>query len=423
MATSIKIIPQNVTLEQKKKVAAYARVSSGKDAMLQSLSAQINYYSNMIQSRNDWLFAGVYADEAKSGTKENRPEFQRMLTDCKDGKINMIVTKSISRFARNTVTLLQTVRKLKDIGVAIFFEEQNINTLTADGELMLTILASYAQEESLSVSENQKWRIRNNFSKGKTCDGTIYGYRLDKGFYIIVPNEEIVVKRIFEEYLSGFGHLKIANRLNEDGIKSRFGGKWNSSVIRHMLSNFTYTGSLILQKTFRENHITKKKLINNGELPRYYAEDTHKAIIDKATFEQVQKETDKRRNKYYKPCNNKKYPFSGLLKCANCGKNYKRKTTASRVDWICSTYNKSGKKYCASKQIPEKTLIQVTKTVAPIDCIKYILISDNNIINFNLKDGTNVIKSWSNHLRKNSWTDEMKAEARIKSLERSKTYG
>ena len=165
MSKNIKIINHKAPLEQKKKVAAYARVSNGKDAMLQSLSAQISYYSNFIQSRNDWLYAGVYADEAKTGTKDNRPEFQRMLEDCKQGKINMIITKSISRFARNTVTLLETVRSLKDLGVAVFFEEQNINTLTSDGELMLTILASYAQEESLSVSENQKWRIRKTLLK------------------------------------------------------------------------------------------------------------------------------------------------------------------------------------------------------------------------------------------------------------------
>lgn len=162
----------------KKKVAAYARVSSGKDAMLHSFSAQVSYYSSLIQAHNDWEYVGGYADEAITGTKENCKNFQRLLDDCRDGRIDLVITKSISRFARSTVTLLETVRELKLLGIDVYFEEQSIHTISADGELMLTILASYAQEESRSASENQKWRIKKNFEEGIPWDGTLLGYRL-----------------------------------------------------------------------------------------------------------------------------------------------------------------------------------------------------------------------------------------------------
>lgn len=166
MSGRITTVSKPPKLERKKRVAAYARVSSGKDAMLHSLSAQVSHYSELIQRNGDWLYAGVYADEAKTGTKDSRADFQRLIADCRAGKIDMVITKSISRFARNTVTLLQTVRDFKAWEVDIFFEEQNIHTMSADGELMLTILASYAQEESRSASENQKWRIKRNFEEG-----------------------------------------------------------------------------------------------------------------------------------------------------------------------------------------------------------------------------------------------------------------
>ena len=188
-------------IEALPRVAAYARVSSGKDAMLQSLSSQVSYYSSMIQSHPGWLYAGVYADEARTGTKEARPEFQRLLEYCRAGKINLVVTKSISRFAWNTVTLLATVRELKALGVDVFFEEQHIHTLSADGELMITILASYAQEESFSASENQKWRIRKNFQEGKPWDAMILGYRYKDGRYEIEPGEAAIVRKIYDLYL------------------------------------------------------------------------------------------------------------------------------------------------------------------------------------------------------------------------------
>ena len=203
-----------------KNVAAYARVSSPKDAMQRSLSAQVSYYSGMIQSHPGWNYAGVYSDEGMTGTKETRDGFQRLIEDCRAGKIDIIITKSISRFARNTVTLLSTVRELKAIGVDVFFEEQNIHSASGDGELMLTILASFAQEESLSASENQKWRIKKNFEEGMPWNGRMLGYRMRDGQYYIIPEEADTVRFIFNSYIAGRSTGQIAKELRMRGIKS-----------------------------------------------------------------------------------------------------------------------------------------------------------------------------------------------------------
>lgn len=364
MSGKITIVSKPPKLERKKRVAAYARVSSGKDAMLHSLSAQVSYYSDLIQNHGDWLYTGVYSDEAKTGTKDSRAGFQNLVADCRAGKIDMVITKSISRFARNTVTLLQTVREFKALGVDIYFEEQNIHTISGDGELMMTILASYAQEESRSASENQKWRIKRSFESGIPWDRTLMGYRMENEHYVIVPREAEIVRRIYNEYLSGSGYNSIAKMLNDEGILSRFGGKWNQSAVSRVLSNYTYTGNLLLQKTFSENHITKRKMFNTGELPKYHAEDAHEAIIDMETFQAVQKEKERRASQFIKkPSTKKIYPFTGLLVCDNCGKNYRRKVTKTGAAWVCGTFNSLGKAVCASKQIPEFTLQQVTADV------------------------------------------------------------
>lgn len=208
------------------RVAAYCRVSSGKDAMLHSLSAQVSHYSELIQRRPGWAYAGVYADEALTGTKDDRPEFQRLLADCRAGKIDRVLTKSVSRFARNTVTLLETVRELKELGVAVYFEEQNIDSLSGDGELMLTILASFAQEESKSVSDNCKWRIRKDFSEGKPMNlPLLYGYRREKGRIVIDEREAEIVRFIFRSCLNGMGKGRITEALREQGVPCRLGGE------------------------------------------------------------------------------------------------------------------------------------------------------------------------------------------------------
>lgn len=427
MPRAVTIVPKPPRLDQKKRVAAYARVSSGKDAMLHSLSAQVSYYSDLIQNHDEWLYVGVYTDEAKTGTKDSREDFQRLIADCRAGKIDMVITKSISRFARNTVTLLQTVREFKAMEVDIYFEEQNIHTLSGDGELMMTILASYAQEESRSASENQKWRIKRNFENGMPWNGAMLGYRLHGGRYEILEAEAQIVRRIYSEYLSGSGYAAIAKGLNEDGIPSRFGGQWAQSVVSKILSNYTYTGNLILQKTYRENHLTKRTIINKGQLPQYHVEESHEPIIDTDTFNAVQEEKARRAARFNrKPQPRKTYPFTGLMVCEICGKNYRRKITATGPVWVCGTFNTKGKAYCASKQIPESTLQQVTAevletTVFEPDSLRRvssILVCRGNRLTFRFHNGAEITRQWKDRSRSESWTDEMKAAARQKVLER-----
>lgn len=417
-------------LDRKKNVAAYARVSSGKDAMLHSLSSQVSYYSEYIQSHGDWEYAGVYADEALTGTKDARIEFQRMLTDCRDGKIDMVITKSISRFARNTVTLLKTVRELKSLGIAVYFEEQNINTLSSDGELMLTILASYAQEESLSVSENVKWRIQNDFKQGilPLSVQNIYGYkRTSDGGLEIVPDEAEIVKQIYALFLDGYGIHKIARELNEQGIKVNLSEKWTEKRVRYILSNERYIGDLLLQKTFGTDHLTKKRKQNQGEKPQYYVKNDHEPIISREMYKAVQLEFEQRREKHYKSFGKQKYAFTGKIVCGNCGKNFRRKVTATRVVWICSTFNKYGKKECPAKQIPDETLCATVADVLGTphfdeeifeEKIEKIVVPKNNSLMFVFKDGQTVERSWKDRSRKESWTPEMKEQARLKALER-----
>lgn len=411
------IVPKRI---QTKRVAAYARVSSEKDAMLHSLSAQVSYYSQLIQNHKGWLYCGIYSDEAKTGTKDTRNGFQRLMADCRAGKIDMIITKSISRFARNTVTLLQTVRELKNIGVDVYFEEQNIHTMSNDGELLMTILASYAQEESRSASENQKWRIKKNFQEGIPWNQVFYGYHFENGRFVIVPEEAKVIKLICEYYLSGMGLIAIEKKLNEQGFRKRSGKKWGTSSINDILTNYNYTGNLILQKTYRQDYITKKKLINNGELPKYHVEYSHEAIIPIELFEKIQEERNRRTK-----INNRQrsglyfMPFSGKVFCGLCGKGYKRKKTATGYVWICSTFNKYGKSQCPSKQIPEATLVNIINDVTD-DCenIERIEILPKNLVKIMLKNGHTEERVWKDRSRSESWTAEKREAARQKAIER-----
>lgn len=412
-------------LESKKKVAAYCRVSSGKDAMLHSLSAQVSYYNDLIQKTDGWEFVGVYADEAMTGTKEGRADFQRMIADCRNGKIDILLTKSISRFARNTVTLLETVRLLKAYGVDIYFEEQNIHTMSADGELMLTILASYAQEESRSASENQKWRIKKNFEEGLPWSAQIIGYHLKNGRYEIVPEKAAIVKRIFAEYLAGSGVTQIGKGLDADGIRPLRGERWHPNTIQKILRNYNYTGNLILQKTFTENHISKKVIRNDGQLPKYHATDTHEAIIDMDTFLAVQIEIE-RRTQAYAPKNTtiKRYPYSGKIECAKCGKHYRRKITSTQVVWVCATFNQRGKGFCASKQVPETEIDAIVATIpGGMQSIDKIVVDEGNKIHLHLVDGSVQTLTWADRSRRESWTAEKREKARQKAYERSRKYG
>ena len=421
-----KVIFKHSLKKQYKRVAAYARVSSGKDAMLHSLSAQISYYNQLIQSHNDWLFCGVFADEALTGTKDNREKFQELLQKCRNKEIDLIITKSISRFARNTVTLLETVRELKSLNVDVYFEEQNIHTMSSDGELMLTILASYAQEESKSVSDNMKWRIRNDFKEGKVWHIHMFGYkRTPEGSLEIIPDEANVVKLIFKSYIEGMSRLAIANMLNDMGVIPKNGGKWGSDSIARIIRNEKYAGDMLLQKTYKSDHLTKRKMINDGKLPKYFVEESHPAIIDKETFLKANELIEKK----HFTSNKTKSVFSRKIFCGCCGKNYNRKRNSVRVMWLCATFNNKGKKYCpTAKQIPEETLIdcccQVLNTLEFdenlfSEKIEKIIVPEPNSLTFIFKDGSEQNITWKDRSRSESWTPEMKEEARRRSCRKS----
>lgn len=283
--------PKTQALKPRKRVAAYARVSMETQRLKHSLSAQISHYSAFIQKNPEWQYVGVYADDALSGTgTEKRDEFKRLVSDCEKGAIDIVLVKSISRFARNTVDLLETVRHLKEIGVDVWFEEEGIHSLDGDGELMLTILASFAQEESRSISENCKWGIRKRYEKGLPRNCKIYGYRVRNGALVIEESEAELVRRIFQMFLDGDSCYVIAKKLNEEGVRSYDGKDFHGEVIGVMLRQEKYTGCTMAQKFYAENHVTHKLTKNNGELPMYFIEDTHPAIISRETFQAAQEE-------------------------------------------------------------------------------------------------------------------------------------
>jgi len=419
MARTVQKITFAPQMPKALRVAAYARASSGKDAMLHSLAAQVDFYSTYIRHHPGWEYVGVYADEAKTGTKDGRESFQRLLADCRSGKIDRVLTKSVSRFARNTVTLLETVRELKSLGVSVYFEEQNIDTATADGELMLTILAGFAEEESLSVSENQKWRVRRNFEDGKPWRYFMLGYRNQNGKLTVVPEEAEIVRSIFADYLAGDGITAIMKRLNESGYATQSGHVFHKSAVERILRNYAYTGNLLLQTKFRENHLTKKTLRNNGELPKFHAAETHEAIIPLETFEAVQAEMQRRAKKYAKAQPKRSYPFSGKITCAICGKHYRRKVTATGPVWICATYNTYGKSKCHSKAIPEGTLLSVAAEVVDTAEITAVVAQEDNTLVFTLASGETAVKQWQDRSRAESWTEDMRCAVGRKTKERN----
>lgn len=425
--TKIEALPK---LAKKPKVAAYARVSSGKDAMLHSLSTQVNHYKKLIQDNSEWSFVGVYADEALTGTKNSREEFQQLLTDCRTGFVDMIITKSISRFARNTVTLLETVRELKSLGIDIFFEEQNIHSISGEGEMILTFLATFAQEESRSTSDNMKWRIQKDFEQGIMWGGkSCLGYKLENKRYVLVPEEAEIVKTIYQLYLNGNGDEQICKLLNMMDISPNNGTKWHWSTIRNILTNYNYTGDLILQKTYRENHLTKKKRINNGEYNQYLIKDDHEPIISKEIYHKAQRIRKQRLSKINSKPAIRKYAFSGMLKCGVCGRGYSHKSTSHNDIWKCSYALKRGVEACHSKQVPTKILIDASNHILNRQefdegffksKVDFILVMPNRKLIFQLKDGTSKEYFWKEKSRSESWTPEMREQARIKELNRLK---
>ena len=349
-----------------------------------------------------------------------------MLASCRAGEIDLIITKSISRFARNTVTLLETVRELKSLGVDVFFEEQNIHTMSVDGELMLTILASYAQEESLSASENQKWRIRKAFESGELVNlRFLFGYSITADGIQVNEKEAAVVREIFTRFNGGESLSSISRDLNDRGCERPLGGTWCADRIRNLLSNEKYTGNALLQKQYRKNHIDKKLVPNRGELPMYYVTGSHEPIIDQAAFDKAQV----RLNKLARQAENRRKPtrstFSGLIRCGLCGSAYKRVTCRSKHFWNCTTFQTKGKSECAAKRIPEETLEALTCEVLGTvsfdpdmvrSKITAIRAEKNNVVVFCMDDGSEIVKRWTDRSRTESWTPEMKEKARQRAL-------
>ena len=422
MAKISRVEPTAPILKKRKRVAAYARVSMESERMNHSLSAQVSYYSSLIQKNPEWDYAGVYADDFVSGTgTAKRDEFKRMLDDCEAGKINIILTKSISRFARNTVDLLETVRHLKDIGVEVQFEREHISSFSGDGELMLTILASFAQEESRSISDNVKWGIRKRMAEGiPNGRSRVYGYRWEGDGLVIVPEEAAVVRRIFQNFLDGKSRLETEREFAAEGITTRDGCRWVDSNIKVVLTNITYTGNMLLQKEYIADPISKQRRKNRGELPQYYVEDTHPAIIDKATFDYVQEEMARRRelgcfaNKSLNlSC------FSTKIKCGNCGRSFLRsaRKRGSYVIWTCGSKKGRGKS-CGARDIPEKLLQSVCadvlgtgefNSIAFAERIESIIIIGKDTVEFHFYGGEVKFVKWKSSAKKTMWTPERKA--------------
>lgn len=286
-----------ISTNQTKRTAAYIRVSLETERLRNSLAAQESYFTELIRSDPGMSFAGIYADSFITGTEAaRRPGFLRLISDCERGGIDLVLCKSISRFARNTVDLLETVRHLKSLGVELRFEKENISTFSADGELMLTILASFAQEESRSISENVKWGIRRRFQSGNAemRNKAVYGYRYDGGKYVVCPEEAEIVRGIFHSYIAGMSLRKIAETLAEKGAKTIRGRNFSHNAVNYIVRNELYTGDILLQKTFVKDCISHTRSRNNGELPQYLFSCRHEPIIDKAVFEQAREETLRR---------------------------------------------------------------------------------------------------------------------------------
>ena len=352
------------THDGKKRVAAYCRVSTDSEEQLNSYEAQKSYYTQKIADSPDWEMAGIYADEGISGTSmKKRTEFKKMITACKRGRIDLIITKSLSRFARNTVDCLETVRLLKANGIGVYFEKENINTLTESSEFLITLFSGFAQAESESLSKNVAWGWRKSAEAGNVYFQykRMLGYRKGTdGQPEIVPEEAKIIRRIYRRYLAGCSLGQIKQELEQDNIPTaQKVERWSSAVIHNILTNEKYMGDALLQKTYITDCISKKVKKNMGERPMYYVENNHPAIIPRETFDQVQKEMTRRSSKrkvLQKSGKTElgkysgKYALTELLVCGECGSPYKRVTWArngkKRIVWRCVSRLEFGTKYC-----------------------------------------------------------------------------
>ena len=368
----------------KLRVCAYARVSSDSADQLNSFSVQMDHYQNLIAKNEEWELADVYADEGITGTRsDKREEFQRMLSDCRKGKIDLILVKSVSRFARNIHDCLAAVRELKALGIEVEFEEDGLKTADMHDEMIIGAFSAIAQEESTSISNNMRWSYARRMQNGSfTCCCAPYGYDLIDGILIPNPKEAPVVRRIFAGYLSGKSMEQIADQLNADGIPCKNGEvKWLYTAISYILKSERYIGDALLQKTYVVDCITKETRKNNGEIPQYYVTGNHEPIISRDLFNLVQEEIARRagkrkvaqkavkteRGKY-----SSKYALTELLSCGDCGTQYRRVTWArggkKKVVWRCINRLEYGTKYCKESPTLEESRLH-TAIVAALNCL------------------------------------------------------
>jgi site-specific DNA recombinase len=372
------IKPQFKTL----RVAAYCRVSTTLEQQESSYEAQVSYYTEKIKSNHNWKLAGIYADDGKSATNtKKRDDFNAMIEDCMAGKIDMVITKSVSRFARNTVDSLQNIRKLKEKNIAVFFEKEGVNTLDGTGELLITILSSQAQEESRNLSENTRWGLVRRFENGivSVNHNKFLGYTKDEnGELVIVPEEAELVRRIFRLYLEGSSIVQIGKILDDEGIITVTGlTQWCPGVIDKMLSNEKYMGDVLQQKTYTVDFLSKKRVKNNGIVPQYYIQDDHEAIVPKELYYRVQEEKTRRASlsksavarkaKKEKSKYSSKYALTDIAVCKECGQPYRRqiwsKYGQKSAVWRCENRLKNGTKNCRnSPTLKEEALQEAVMT-------------------------------------------------------------
>ena len=353
--------------KQKVRVAAYCRVSTEYEEQESSYETQVEHYTSYINSNPEWEMVEVYADNGISGTRTaKRDAFNRMIKDCEAGRIDMIITKSISRFSRNTVDCLKYTRRLKEMNIAVFFEKENINTLDAKGEVLMTIMAALAQQESESLSANVRLGIqfRNQQGKVQVNHNWFLGYTKDEeGNLVVVPEEAEVVRRIYREYLEGASLIKILRGLEADGIlNGAKHARWHETNIRQILTNEKYIGDALLQKTYTVSVLDKKRSINDGAMPKYYVRDCHEPIIDRDTFLLVQEELARRSSMYKggkKRVYSSKYALSGNVICGHCGNIYRRVVWQVGDErpavWRCVSRLTTGLK-CDARTVSEKEL-------------------------------------------------------------------
>ena len=362
----VKVIQPIAEQAKKLQVAAYARVSSDSADQLNSFATQVGYYTSLIQSKDEWEFAGLYADEAVSGTTaDKRDDFQRLLADCRAGKVDRILVKSISRFARNTIDCLQTVRELKQLGVAVEFEKEGLDTGNMGSEMLLSILGSAAQEESLSISKNLKWSYQRRMKSGDfiTCSAPI-GYFLENG--TLMPNlqEVPIVEYIFSNYLAGKSIEEIVEEINSMEVlfTHKKSSKWYYSVVRYMLSNEKYIGDSLVQKKFTTDELPLKRIKNLGQLPKFYIKNSHSPIISKDIFNSVQILLKSRNRQHAPKRKMEQAPLSNLMQCGQCGSKFHKHMCNGEICWLCAQHRKS-RTLCPMPILHEREVYNVFLTV------------------------------------------------------------